>query len=57
MIDLRNVDDDTWMNVARAERVKGSKLSQKELARVRSGERWNGASEPDDDVARPEDQD
>lgn len=57
VIDLRDTDNDIWMNVVRAQRVKGAKLSKIEMDRLRNGQRWNGASDYWDDAPRPEDQD
>lgn len=41
MIDLRDDDNDTWMNQVRAAREKGEPLTEQEIQRIREGKRWN----------------
>jgi hypothetical protein len=56
-IDLRDPENDTWMNQVHAEREKGAPLSKIERQRILDGKRWNGATDLYDTAPRPEDQD
>ena len=57
VIDLLDIENDTWMNRVSAERLKGSPLSKVELARLLDGKKWNGAKDSRDNSPRPADQD